>query len=405
MMNRFYILVFNGFFCLQLTFGQLMAKQDPFALLTKDSIFTSGTFQTLTFTNASENIPILYLSNSYGTTLCPVIRVKKYLFYKIPKPISSKRGLVTWKLIQDSKTLLQGNVSIVSDTLVSKIETYVGPPSIMAGNRDFSMMVMIPTDTLDNPIMDKSEVLLKKQFLSYEDTTQLAVKNLISYRRIYATEKTGRYLLSSKAHNKMSTEHTLLVWAALPTNFEITAHRNHGYADGNQLTKISTSVIKDPYGNKVSDGTFVNFIIEDKDGFILSAKGTTINGIASTKVMHPDHQQTWKVKGYIQGISESNEIILTYKQVVTDFQVVFSKHNRKITVGPLRSFMQQMIPDGLRVALDIQKGDKTHKYMVETSKNGFVSFYLDPENYKNESYDFTITTASIQKTFKNKRVW
>ncbi len=392
-------------FYFHLTFGQVKGNNKPVFLLTKDSIFTSGNLHTLAFKSLLKETPKLYLTNSYGTTICPVTKVDKFLFFKIPKAINSKRGLVQWQLILNSKTLLQARLHIVSDTLVSKIETYIGPPSIIAGNRDFSMIVMIPTDTLDNPVMDNSKVVLKKQFLNVEDTTHLSVKNLISYRRIYATKKTGRYLISSKTFNKSSTEHTLHVWPALPTDFTIKAQRNHKYADGNQLTQISTSIVKDFYGNVVSDGTFVNFIIEDKDGFMLSAKGKTINGIASTKLVHPDHEQVWKIKSFIQGIAESNEITLTYKQVVTDFQVVFSEHNRQITVGPLRSFMQQMIPDGLRVTLDIQKGHKTHKYMVETSKNGFVSFRIDPDNYKNESYDFTITAASIQKTFKNKRVW
>jgi len=392
-------------FCFQLTFSQLETKKDSLVLLTKDTVFTSGNFQTLSFYSASKNFPKLYISNSYGTTLSKAKREQKKLLYTIPKNICSKRGLVKWALVEDSKTLLQGEVHIVSDTIVSKIETYVGPPSIMAGNRDFSMIVMIPTDTLDNPIMDNSKILLKKQFLNTEDTTKLAVQNLIGYRRIYATKKTGRYLLSSNAFQKESTEHTLNIWPALPTNFTIKSIRNHEYADGNQLNKISTSIIKDPYGNIISDGTLVHFNITDKHGAILNANGTTINGIASTKLVHPDHHQIWKIKAYIYGISVSNQITLEYKQVINDFQVIFSKHNRKITVGPLQSFMQQMIPDGLRVELDVQKGDKSHKYMIDTSKNGFVTFYLDPENYKDETYDFKITTAAIHKTFKNKRVW
>lgn len=397
----------SGLFFLFITFvfSQSEEKKPSIILHTIDSVFVSGTFQTLDFSTSLKLTPTLYISNSFGTTVVEAQRIQKYLFYKIPNNITTKRGLVTWTLIYKKRTLKTGKLKIISDVIVSKIETYVGPPSIEAGGRDFAMSVMIPTDTLDNPVMDNTKVIFKNQFLSRIDTVQLSINNLLSYRNIYSPDKTGRFLISSKCFTKESTEHTLNVWASLPTNFLVFSESNHHFADGNQICKISTSVIKDAYGNIISDGTSVNFIIEDKNGDFLKANGNTINGIATTKLVHPDHQQNWKIKAYVYGMAESNSIKLNFNQVIHTFKVQFTHHNRTIIVGPLQSFMNQMIPDGLRVELDILKHDKTHKYMIGTSKKGYVSFYLDPENYKNETYTFKITTAGVDNIYKNKQVW
>lgn len=399
-----YILILFLFF-IRLVFSQSVKENISVVLHTLDTTFVSGTFQSLDFSTSSKKTPILYLTNSFGTTIVEPNRIQKFLFYTIPNNISNKRGLVEWSLVQNKKSILNGKLHIVSGQIVPKIETYVGPPTIQAGGRDFSMSVMIPTDTLDNPVMDTSKIVFKNQFLSQIDTTELVVKNLLAYRKIYSTNKTGRFLISSNCYNKESTEHTLIVWPSLPTNFTITAESNHNFADGNQICTIQTSIIKDAYDNIISDATSVNFIITDKNGNILKANGNTINGVASAKLVHPDHEQNWKIKGYVYGMAESNTVQLVFKQVIHQFKVEFSEHNREIKVGPLKSFMQQMIPDGLRVELDIRQQDRTHKYMISTSKKGYVTFFLDPENYKNETYNFKITTAGISEVFKNKQVW
>lgn len=404
MTKRYYISTLFFMSCLFLT-GQNNTDVSKIKLHTYDTIFVAGTLQNLDFSSSYAFTPLLYVSNSYGTTFIEPNRIQKFLFYKIPNNISNKRGQLNWALVHNKKKLLSGKIEIISDTIVEKVETYVGPPSIEAGGRDFSMSVMIPTDTLDNPVMDNSKVIFKKQFLTREDSIQLKIKNLFCYRKIYSPKKTGRFLISSACYNKQSTEHTLHVWASLPTDFTISAHSNHMYADGNQINTITTSTIKDAYGNIVSDGTAVELVVKDKTGNILSANGNTINGVAIAKLVHPDHAQTWNIKAYVYGMAESKPIIVNFEQAIKDYEIVFSEHNREITIGPLKSFMHQMIPDGLRIELDIKKEDRTHKYMVHTSKDGYATFYLDPENYKNETYDFKIEAAGITKIFKNKRVW
>jgi len=378
---------------------------DSIKLITTDTAFVSGILKTFHFTTNTTLKPLLYCSNSYGTTITEPSKIDKHLFYNVPKNIANKRGLVTWSLVVASKTLLTGNFKIIADTNVSKIETYIGPPTIQAGGRDFSMSVIVPTDSLDNPVMDDSKVQFKKQFLNYKDSIELTVSNLMTYAKIYSTTKTGRFLIASECFQTNSKEHTLDVLPSLPVSFNIYEKRNHSFADGNQITLLSTSIIKDAYKNIVSDGTYVSFITENKYGSILVSPGLTISGIATAKLLHPDHEEKWKIKAYISGMAESNMLLLNYLQVVKNYAVAFSNNNQTITIGPFKSFMQQLIPDGLQVKLTIYSDGKLYKTYSDTSKKGFVIFNLDPALFTNKILTIKTTSAEISKTFENIKIW
>ena len=157
--------------------------------------------------------------------------------------------------------------------------------------------------------------------------------------------------------------------------------------------------------NIVSDGSFIEFIITNKSGNILKTFGSTINGIAKAKIIHPEYEETWKVKGYFIGISESDVLVLNYKKVIEDYKVVFSKNNRNLKIGPLKSFMNQIIPDGLSVKLSIFKNNRLINEMHKESKNGFTNFYLDPNIFDNSMYRLITKTAGIEKEFKDIKLW
>ena len=200
-------------------------------------------------------------------------------------------------------------------------------------------------------------------------------------------------------------EFSVTVFPAIPIDFKISATRPHGYADGNQVTTFSTSIIVDKHNNIVSDATYVTFFITNEKGNVLKTSGATINGVATSKMIHPDYETQWSVKAYVDGIAESELIILRYKQVIKDFDVVFSENNRDITVGPLKSFMKQIIPDGLQVKLLIYKNKTLFKTETKTSFEGLVNFNLKRDIYKNDNYTIVVKTAGLEKTFNSKTLW
>ncbi|OIQ20349.1 hypothetical protein [Lacinutrix sp. MedPE-SW] len=373
-------------------------------LITTQTDYKVGNTIILEFTLSEQKTPLLYCSNSYGSTLVSAEIKNNSLHYKIPNNITKKIGVVNWKLLNDKATL-SGKLNINPKAEVATMETYIGPPSIEAGGTDYTMLVVIPTDSLDNPVPSNTLVNAKFQFLNSEEKEAVFTKNLIAYRNINSKRESGRMLVSSESLGTNSKEFTINVAAAIPTDFTISAKRPHEYSDGNQITTFSTSVIKDKQNNVVSDGTFVTFFITTKNETILKTTGTTIEGVAQAKMIHPDYADTWSIKAYVDGMAESNNIVLSYKQVIEDFEVAFSNNNRTITVGPLQSFMQQMIPDGLHVKLTIYKDNELIDTIIKTSFKGYVNYNLKPAIYKNDDYSFSIETAGLKKEIKTKKLW
>ena len=368
-------------------------------LITKTTEFEAGQSITLKFSNTDNATPSLYVSNSYGATLIKPEKDSGILNYQIPQSISNKTGVVHWKLLANNS--LSGTFSIISKQKTAALETYLGPPSIQAGGTDYSMLVVIPTDDFDNPLADSTKVTVKHQFLDNQKKKVVLMKNRIAYKNIYSEIKTGRILVSSECLEFNSKEYTVNVLPAIPTDFDITYNRNHDYADGNQITTFSTSIIKDQYGNLVSDGTYVDFFITNRSNHILKTSGTTINGIAYAKMIHPDHEDQWTVKAFIEGMAESKPIQLAYKAIISDFNVQFSENSRTVTIGPLQSFMHQMVPDGLEVSLSVFQNDIKLKTLTKSAFEGYATFKLDTNNFPSDNYTLKIETAGVQKTYTN----
>ena len=346
----------------------------------------------------------LFCSNSYGSSIVEPLLINGKLTFEIPSFLAQKKGVLSWKVLTKNQTI-SGNIRIIALKKPVVIESYLGPPSIDAGNVDFTMLVVIPADSLDNPIKNNSKVTVKHQFLKSKKEETIFTNQLIGYKNIFAPLKSGRIIISSESFGLNSKEFDVNVMPAIATNFTLFMHRNHEYADGNQITTFYTSVIKDQNDNIVSDGSFVSFFITNKYGNILKTFGTTINGIAKAKMIHPDYEEIWKIKAYLIGISESNTLEIGYKKVIESYNVSFSKNNRTIKIGALKSFMNQIIPDGLSVKLSVFKNNVLINELYKESRNGYVEFYLDPNIFENNSYKIITETAKITKEFKELMLW
>lgn len=348
----------------------------------------------LEFSGLNKNT-MLFCSNSYGAT------VLKHEFntFTLPEFLVKKSGILNWKLTQND-SVLSGQIAIKPLSNISTLESYLGPPSIIAGKTDFTMLVVIPTDGYDNPLADDTTVTVNHQFSNAFETSDVKIKHGFSYKNISSKTRTGRILINSKCKDLNSKEFDVNVMPAIPANFTISSERIHEYADGNQITTLKTSVIKDIYNNIIADGTYVVFHITNKKGYLSKAYGAAINGVATAKMLHPQKEESWSVKAYIDGMANSNTISLNYKQAILDFDIVFSEDNREIKVGPLQSFMKQRIPDGLEVELKITNSTSQLLSVVRESRNGFVTFYLNKAVCPKGDYNIDIETAGIVKSFK-----
>lgn len=395
------VLPFFLFFLFAFAATKTNKEKGSFRLQTTRQSFVAGKPIVLTFLSSSNTTkPQLFLIHSYGKTVLNTENNNGKLVYKIPAIYSLKTGVVTWYLLEDQNKIASGNFTIVpNDATVTVLENYLGPPSLLTGTEHFTMMVAIPTDSYDNPKQDNTTVIIKDQFLENITATEKKTDYFIAWKNIYSRTKSGKILISTECNYTDSKEFETDVQPSPGENFSISYSRNHQFADGNQITSLQTSIIRDKYGNVVGDGTLVTFQIVTKNDILLKTYAATINGIAIGQVLHPDHQDIYTVKGYVTGIAESKPINISYSALIDKFTYKFTEKNRAINIGPIRSFMKQIVPDGIKVELKIfHKNELIETKITETQK-GMATFYLLPPFYKKTEYQFEITTLGVtQKT-------
>ncbi|GGX24277.1 hypothetical protein [Aquimarina muelleri] len=390
-------------YVVNIAFKSVLKKQEEISVIVSahKKIVEAGNPIVLDFKVNKEIATELLLHTSYGsTTIQPDIAGETR--FTIPRFIANKKGTVSYTLFYEKGNLYQGELQIRSNTKTKVcLESYIGPPSIIAGGIDYAMQVVVPTDSYDNPLPDSTNVTIGHQFLDIEKKKELRSKDMIAWQNIFSYNSSGRILLFSKVKETISKEFSIDVFPSLPENFQIQSKRKHSYADGNQITQFITSIIKDKHGNIISDGSLVKFVIKNTKGLLLHTQANTVNGQAIAKMLHPDHEDAWQVKAYIHGMAESNSIRIEYSKVLEDFDTQFKKGNRYVTVGPLVSFMGQLIPDGAMVILKIFKENKKIDTKVETSSNGIARFFLQEGFYASGKYDVTIKALGVEKQYNN----
>ena len=173
-------------------------------------------------------------------------------------------------------------------------------------------------------------------------------------------------------------------------DFSITTSTNHGYADGNEIITIKTSQIKDSQGNTITDGTLVTFSIQDDLCTYWQVQATTVNGFAFAKALHPQIPTSWRINASIIGIAQSEEILQSFEPILETIPVTITA-DRMIVVGPLTSYLGQLVPEGIDVSLTI--GDKVFK---EHTKNGKVTFAIKEGIYPKGDYLLKIETLGLE---------
>lgn len=358
---------------------------------------------TLNF-EGSDTSSYLYYSSSYGNSLLSPIIQKNRLLYVIPEHVTNKVGVINWKLIQSNKTSQQGQLTVLFSDKVKAVETYFGPTFLYAGPSNFSHLVSIPVDSLDNPIKKNSEVVVKEQFKTAINSSSVYTNHLIAFQIIYSKKTTGRFLINSECNGISSQELAATVSSAIPSNFIIQIDRSHPFADGNQIATFTSSVIKDNYGNIINDGTLVKFIIKNKNGNLTYTTANSINGIATAKMIHPSHKQIWEVQAFVMGMAESNVLSVDFLQSITDYQVLFSDKNKTIDIGPIKGFMEQLVPDGVRIELRVIMDEHLVKTLHSETLGGYGHFSLKNSTFKPGNYTLEFEIAGIKKIFKNKAI-
>ena len=375
-------------------------EQHTIQLLSKKYKYQAGEEIIIQFSTSNDGQYGLLLKSSYGTVYLKENSVNGRISFRLPHIISKKTGVLNYQLYADGTLQITGDLMISSaEQRTSMVEAYLGPTSINAGGLDYGMMIAMPTDVFDNPLADSTKVEVKHQFLTNEKVEELLIDNFLVWKNIYSYETSGRILVSAKEGLISSKEFTLDVFPSQAEDFQLYETRKHNYADGNQVVEFYTSTIMDKYGNTISDGRIVEIIIQNDKGGRISTIAKTIDGVARGFIIHPAEECTWNAKAYIPEMAESNGIELSFLPAVKDIGISFATHNREVMIGPITSFMEQLIPDGAIISLRLYKNGQLVDEFHKSTYNGKTKFKISKDFYPDGMYDIEIEGLGIKKVF------
>ncbi|MFV9484974.1 invasin domain 3-containing protein [Christiangramia sp. ASW11-125] len=359
------------FFMLIFFFGIISEDTPVVSSESIPEVSMAGEELLLTFNTTSAEA-LLILKNAYGSTAIKAEKSNNSVF-KVPKFMSDKSGILRWKYL-NKKSSRSGEINILPQTTPKLIETYFGPRSIQAGYDDFSMLVSIPTDSLDNPLADGTSVNISEFFQGSLWQQDFQMEHMFAWKNINTREKAGKITVATSAEGVAGKEMISNVYPSLASDFSITTNSEHLHADGNQVTQLITSPITDDFGNIVSDGTSVEFVVETEKGLRLKTSANTINGVATAQLLHPEEAGSWSIQANVTGMAISNSLSIEFEPVLTEIPHDIS--DRNITVGPLKSFMNQSLPDGAEVHFQIVlENEDIYKEKVPT-QDGVANFKI-----------------------------
>lgn len=392
---RTLLLLFLGIF---LSCGQKEGFQPNKARLGQPQhmSYSAGEQILLKFPADEDRIPSLLLTSSIGSTTLPGKKVANEWHYDWPAELTENAGVTSWVLLKSGGALPNGNIHIHPvPERQGLIETYLGPKSIRVGGNDHTMLVALPTDRYDNLLPEDSPLTISRQNGEKVVTDTIHTKNGLVWKNLYSPNQSGVMLAVVEHNGSQSKELSVQLRPGNSVDFDLEFERVHDYADGHQLLTINTSRIVDQYGNTISDGTLVNFVVNTSGEEKLYAMGKTLSGVANVEFLHPERPNTWKISAYIAGISQSNTLSLEFKAAFPYFELGVSENQRIISIGPIRSFMKQLVPDGLgiRVAVEDEKGNI--QLLRTSTRNGKGQLILEPELFPAGTYKIAIEIGGI----------
>ncbi|WP_431165367.1 hypothetical protein [Tenacibaculum halocynthiae] len=256
---------------------------------------------------------LLFINNDYGSSILQPQAKNNQLTFIIPKHFSTISGILNYTVVINKKEVITDKLIIKPQTATTLLETYCGPPYIVASKTDYSMLVVIPNDIYDNP--NCSDYTAYELYRDTPLNTRINTTELLSYKNIYSKTKTGKIFVRTYIDSLKSKLLELSILSNNPTNFSISFDRNNSFADGKELTTFKTSVIKDQFNNIIENGTIVSFYISNDDTH-LKAYGKTNNGIAVTKFVHPEKIKSFNIKAYVEGFASSNSLNIKYTKKI-----------------------------------------------------------------------------------------
>lgn len=289
----------------------------------------------------------------------------------ISPAINTKTGLASIYFTSDTFRTERVYVEILPGPSASAIPIYTGPKSIWIDGIQRSMIAAIPIDTFGNALADQTKVRFNSRTINSKTLrANEKSKHMIAPYTFYSDKKANDYLVGVSGDGFQAMEQTVSSVPFLPRTLLLDLVQHIPYADDRQFTSLRTRPIRDRAGNVLPDGTLIEFYIHSDKGTISKYKSFTIDGVASVSIKNPSYETVWEIKASLAASYFSNTIKLFYGKAIKDLRYSFDSSSKILTVGPLISYLGQLVSNETQVYCNgsfgtLQEGTEKGKAIFE----------------------------------------
>ncbi len=244
-------------------------------------------------------------------------------------------------------------VDLTSGDVVEPPVPMVGSRSVVAGDEDRSMVVVIPVDRLGNPVVDEGATVRTRWPDGVVAVIAMRRGVTLQWGWIPSRRMAGPALVTATAGSVPGPERTLRVVPAAIEDLDFEITTEPGRADGVSFIDLKTSPLTDRFGNPVLDGTAVVVETVTPGGARSFQTATTVNGVARARLevgVEPGRLEIVVSSG---GVTARRTVELSPAVAVTVPPVAIEVRPGPdlVRVGPVVGDLGQLVPDGTPVTV------------------------------------------------------
>jgi hypothetical protein len=319
---------------------------------------TAGDPLTVTVSSpVAENTTVtLGLSGSYGLQVFQAPIRSGIATFAIPSASTAKSGVAVLTAAMNGLEA-QATITINPGAPAEPVTPLIGAKSIVANGTDWSMLVIVPTDSLGNPVAADTAVELAMIRPGVgEQRDALATDHLVAWTRITSGTTAGRTTVAATAGGASGPQAVLEEVPGPAAAIEAQAAPAQMPADGRSYVSLSTGVVRDANGNTVVDGTLVTFSATGTDGAVFTIPAMTISGVAEARLLAPEQPQTLTAVAQSAGVESAPvQIDFTSGPVAGTIPVSAEVEAGELAIhaGPIVTALGDYVADGVTVTFQV----------------------------------------------------
>ena len=296
----------------------------------------------------------------------------------------------------------EGQVEIRPNPPADPVLPIVGPRSVAADGEHETMALAVPFDDYGNPVAEGTPLTLRILHPGDQLEQQtLTVTHLLAWGWVSSSTRAGRAVVSAAvgdAHGPDTTYDEVPTW---PAPFGLSASPPNLPADGRQLLTLRTDLIRDRFGNAMTDGTLVTFVVELAGSEPRFIPAYTVDGAAEAQLQAPIAPGTVTVRATLYGV-ESRPLTIRFAAgpavgtIAVKAQVNARDGFVTLSAGPLLGALNQFVPDGTPVEFTLAGPGGARQQLTALSETGRASIDLRLSDLPSGSYSVQVSAGAGQ---------